>query len=348
MTYLKNSWYMIAWSADVADGLLARTALDVPLVLFRRPGDGGLVALHDRCPHRFAPLSRGHLAGDHIRCGYHGLEFDSAGQCRASYFSNAVPAAARVRSFPIAERDNAIWVWMGDPERADPALVPHLPFQADPGMRVVFGHTVARANYQLYNDNLLDLTHATFLHTTIGGPEWRPRFRSWEEDGGVCCDYVVEDMAGLHGAEARVKARDIIKWKAPGTHVLTIDHTPLDDASLPFFLISAHVLTPETEGSTHYFWSGAIDSAMPIEEPQMRAILTTAFDLEDKPMIEAIQQRMGGAEFWSLDPILLGADAGSVRARRILQRLINEEAASAEAAIARSPAESLTELCGAD
>ena len=81
-TYLRNAWYVAAWSDDLGDGqLLSRTILKERIVLYRK-SDGNVAALQDRCPHRFAPLHMGKiLHGDRIQCPYHGLEFNSSGTC---------------------------------------------------------------------------------------------------------------------------------------------------------------------------------------------------------------------------------------------------------------------------
>src|SRR5271167_4773848 len=127
-TYLKNTWYVAAWAAEVGDTLLARQFLDEPIVMFRDQA-GRAVALHDRCPHRFAPLRLGALVGDRVRCGYHGLEFNSLGECVHNPHGNgAVARAAKVRAFPLAERHSLVWIWMGEPAQADTALIPNFSF----------------------------------------------------------------------------------------------------------------------------------------------------------------------------------------------------------------------------
>src|ERR1700737_1545160 len=119
-TYLRNAWYVAAWSDDLAEGqLLGRTILKEPIVLFRK-ADGNVAALEDRCPHRFAPLHMGKIVGgDRVQCPYHGLEFDASGACvRNPHGTKSIPPRARVRSYPVTEKHKAIWIWMGS-ERAD-------------------------------------------------------------------------------------------------------------------------------------------------------------------------------------------------------------------------------------
>ena len=78
MTYLRNTWYLAAWDRELPPReLLARTLLDERVVLFR-DASGTARALQDRCPHRFAPLSRGRVCDGQIECGYHGLRFGGA------------------------------------------------------------------------------------------------------------------------------------------------------------------------------------------------------------------------------------------------------------------------------
>lgn len=338
MPFLQNAWYMICWSDELAgDGaFFTRTILNRPILLYREE-DGTVRALHDQCPHRFAPLSKGKLVDGQVRCGYHGLAFDAAGRCVHSPFSKATPAAAKVQPFPVEERHGTIWIWPGDAQAANPALIPNIPHHHDPEMRYVSGLTTAKADYRLLSDNLMDLSHTTFLHPAFGGLDYMPKFRSWEgPDGAIYSDYVIEDMPNFIGEEvipaARLRHNDCIRWIAPGTHILDSRTAPCDDPDAIMYVPSAHILTPETEKTTHYFWSSALPKDSPMSDEDMLAVLRFAFDEEDKPMVEAVQQRMGDADLWDLNPVLLPFDAGSVRMRRKLQALIENEQAGHGAA----------------
>ena len=114
MSFLRNVWYMAAWADEVGDGLFSRRVAGRPVLLYRTE-EGSLVALEDRCPHRFAPLSRGRRDGDRVVCGYHGLTYDASGQCVHNSLAGGIPKGARVPSFPVVERDTIAWVWLGDP-----------------------------------------------------------------------------------------------------------------------------------------------------------------------------------------------------------------------------------------
>src|SRR3546814_16610251 len=155
--YLRNAWYAAAWSEEIGGTPLGRTFLEQPVVLFRET-DGTTVALADRCPHRFAPLSKGKLVGNAIECPYHGLRFGADGQCVHNYHG-PVPKAASVHRYPVMECYGLAWIWMGDADQAHEDRLPAFgPFITDDGFAFARGNLQLAANYQLVVDNLLDLT----------------------------------------------------------------------------------------------------------------------------------------------------------------------------------------------
>lgn len=332
--FARQAWYMIGWAHELGDGVLARTLLDVPVVLFR-DGHGVPHAIHDRCPHRFAPLSTGVRKGDRIKCRYHGLTFDGSGACVENPLGGAVPGVCRVGAYPVAEQDRILWIWMGDPERADPARIARFPWIDDPALRCVFGYTQVNAHYELLTDNLMDLTHARFLHPGFGGDLYSPR-NSVEIDGdSVVSKYIVENIDNpefpenawsAHGR--KVDLWDDIRWHAPATLSLSsgvvLTGRPRNEGcEIP----SAHVITPETADRSHYFWGSALPKDSPLSNGDFTQVLSQAFDTEDKPMIEDVHRRMAGEDFWDLKPLLLKTDNAAVRVRRILHALIEQEAA---------------------
>lgn len=333
MSYLKNTWYMLAWASELGEAPLSRTLLDTPIVLFRDPASQNLVALHDRCPHRFAPLSRGKVSDGRIACPYHGLEFNAQGQCVRNPAASVVPAAAKVRSFPVVAHEQAIWIWMGDPALADPARLPHVPHHAR-GDRMVTGYTRTLADYRLFCDNLMDLSHVTFLHPGIGGPSYQPKLRSWEtENGDVVAEFLVARMANVYGLDVinspEVRHIDTIRWMAPSAHYLLSQTGPADSDEVQVEVSASHILTPETATTSHYFWSSTAPGDMPFD--LLSEGLHQAFDHEDKPMMEAVQERMGKADLFELDPVLLPNDVAAVRMRRRLTSLIAAESDTASA-----------------
>src|SRR5215471_4453184 len=108
--FVRNCWYVAAWDYELKPGeLIGRTIINEPVALYRA-SDGGLVAVEDRCCHRFAPLSKGRIEGDDLRCMYHGLKFDRTGRCIEIPGQETIPAKARVRRYAAVDRHSWVWV----------------------------------------------------------------------------------------------------------------------------------------------------------------------------------------------------------------------------------------------
>lgn len=328
--YLKNVWYMGAWTSEVGDKMLSRTILDTPVVFFRDQ-HGKASALKDMCPHRFSPLSAGTLTPKGLQCKYHGLTFDNSGKCVDNPLGGTVPAACRVASYPLVEKDTILWIWMGDPDQADVGKVPDFPMFNDSGMRVVHGYSPGNAHYQLYVDNLLDLTHANFLHPSFGYD--CPKNTMEQLGNDVISRYKVENVPNpplpgmIWSSNGKyVDLWDDIHWSAPATlyleSLVNLAGEPKEEA---YCFRSAHIMTPESENSTHYFWASDLPKDSPMPSELFASLLHDAFDLEDRPMIESVHQRMAGRDFWEMKPILLGTDSAPIRARRIMDTLLKQE-----------------------
>lgn len=336
MRYLRNCWYMAAWASELAPGaMLARRLLDQPVVLVRER-DGGLFALHDRCPHRFAPLSRGLLEAGQLVCGYHGLGFDRHGQCARNPHGPLVKSLA-VRAYPLREAHRAIWIWMGEPALAAHAPLPPLEFlSTTPDTAFSQGYLNGAGHYQLYVDNILDLSHADYLHpTTLGGGSWtRARAEVSEQDDVIRVKWTAfnENPTPVQKAmRPHLEKVDLwteVEWFAPGVMTLLSGSvpagTPRDQGGT---FKNVHIMTPETGGRTHYFFGSTRNFALDDAELNQRFAETRAhiFATEDEPMIAAQYERLEGEEFLAARPALLSIDAGSARARRRLDQMIADE-----------------------
>jgi len=346
MSYLRNAWYVAAWSTELEPGeLLARTLLDEPLV-FYRDAAGHPRALADRCPHRFAPLSMGRLCdeGASVQCPYHGLRFDASGTCvHNPHGDGHIPKAAQVRSYPMAERYSALWIWMGDPSRADPAAIPDFSFNDPEHWAVGCGSMVVDAPYELEIDNILDLSHIEFMHPLFSSDAVRRAKVECEQvDDTVWCrrfmadDRQVPDFLrqAFQVPEGALDRWLHVRWNAPASLALwaggvSAGRPPEQGIVSP----SAHCFTPESRERTRYFYSISFPRAMgPMAETlaaQNVEVLRSPFENEDKPIVEAVARRMGSNDLWALKPVLLAGDAAAVRARRILRAQIEKEEAAA-------------------
>ena len=338
--FLKNVWYMAAWSEELAIGTLSRRIAGNPTALFRKE-DGGITAILDRCPHRFAPLSLCTREGDTLVCPYHGLTFNAEGACVRNPFSDRIPVAANVPSWTCVERHGMIWLWGGDPDAADPTKIPDFEDVADqPGRKVLRFYTHMKAPYEYGTDNLLDLSHIEFVH-----PE------TFAGDGVIFAGThsVIDEGETLHsnwwmpGVPAPIPTRPPfaegeitdhwldMRWNAPASMKLTIGAT-LPGASREQGYETggqAHILTPETETTSHYFTAAARHDDVDSGEVDafLTALFTKAFNEEDKPIIEASYANLDGQDFWAAQPVSLGVDQGGTRARRKIEAMLKAEAA---------------------
>lgn len=349
--YLRNAWYVAAWSEDVAAGqLLPRRLLDTPVVLFRRE-DGSPAALLDRCAHRFAPLHMGRiLPGDRVQCPYHGLEFGVSGACVHNPHGNGkIAPANRVRSFPTIEKHTLIWIWMGEAE-PDLDAVPDFSAMDDTRdeARTKRDRIVVKANYELVTDNLLDLSHTSYLHDGILGNSEMidAEIDVREENGAVIVGRSSSNtqIPGMFAplfptTSAKVDKWNTIRWTAPSNLLLRSGVcAPGADPESGTGYYGIHLLTPETDGTTHYFftavrWNVLTEGAELNTRLNEKISVTRRFAFEDQdaPVIEAQQQRIDMAQE-RLAPVFLSIDVGPVRYKRILERLIDEDDAKTAAA----------------
>lgn len=341
MSFLRNAWYAAGWDTEVAtDTLFERTLLN-ETVLFFRDTAGKAQAISNRCPHRFAPLSMGTLVGDAVRCAYHGLQFDGSGACvHNPHGDGSIPKAAKVKKYPLVERFSLLWIWMGEEELADDALIPDFSCMDPEHFYVGKRYLHAKANYVLETDNIMDLSHIEFLHPgTLGGDGVRSALTSVQETENtvwsnrqtvaeIMPDFLYDAWQIPHGT--LVDRWIDVRWDAPANMLLLSGAVATgkprsEGVSSPI----PHLFTPETETTTHYWFSMCFPKAMGefgahLAEEQAGAI-NVPFTTEDLPMLESQQKMIGDAAFWDLKPVLLIGDAGAIRARRVLDRLIAAE-----------------------
>lgn len=169
--WLRNAWYVAAWDYEVDSRPMARTICGVPVMLYRKL-DRSVVAMRDACPHRMLPLSMGIRDGDSIRCKYHGLKLGPDGVAQEMPIKSE-PVNSRIcaETFVVHERYRFVWIWVGDKDKADPALIPHMwPCEAQ-GWTHDGGYYHVECDYRLMIDNLMDLTHETYVHSGSIGQE---------------------------------------------------------------------------------------------------------------------------------------------------------------------------------
>jgi phenylpropionate dioxygenase-like ring-hydroxylating dioxygenase large terminal subunit len=337
MSYLLNCWHMAGWSDELRDGLIARTICGVSIVLFRI--DDGVAALADKCPHRFAPLSRGKRKADAIECGYHGLVFGADGQCIHNPHG-PVTHAMRVKRFPAVEKYRGIWVWMGAPEQLDLALLPNFSCLDRESREVTNkgGYLHGQANYLLYIDNIMDLSHIDYLHAGFFAERLATGvdLEIEEDDRSLKLRWCKQQQRpgpretelGLFDKDTLFDRYTEVAWYPPGAMVVTASVGSAGVLPKPTHNV-IHVMTPESDKTTHYFWLFTRGD-MRVNDVEFHRRLNEerrrVFETEDSPMIAAVQQRMATSDLFSLKPMLLRTDQAAVRVRRRLASMISMEA----------------------
>ena len=365
--FLRNAWYAAGFADEFGRSLMARTYLNEAVVIYRTL-DGKPVAFEDRCAHRRLPLSMGRLIGDEVECGYHGLVYDCTGSCIKipGQSPESIPKGARVRSYPVVDRHYYLWIWMGDPALADVGLIPDFSAIAAPGAGRHRIKLHLSCNYQLTIDNLLDLSHLAYVHsTTTGSPALSEdavvksvrsgdtvQIKRWVRN--VMPSPTFRQFGGYQG---RVNLWQVSQYDAPSYVRVGYGSS---DASVPIaenddiwscgawgFKVF-HGLTPETERTSHQFRYVVYDPSFGDE-----AVITEFNRQNDQIITEdraifAVQQKAldtdprGLTAFDLRSTAPIHADQGLTLARRILDQRIQAENAEAAPAVlgslARQPA----------
>ncbi len=343
--FVMNAWYVAAWSSEVSREPIRRTVCDLPIVLYRKE-NGEAAALTDRCAHRGYPLSAGRLVGNSIECGYHGFTFGCDGVCTRVPAQSSIPARAVVRAFPLLEKDGWIWVWTGDPASANPATVPDTHWMNDPQWATVTHSVPFACRADLIHDNLLDLTHESFIHKTTVGDDYIYEYGvTVEVEGstvtvdrlmpGVEAPPLYASTMGVTGLYDRFHATE---FAIPSHHTL---HSGITGRGRPreegFLIKVLNAITPIDAHNSWYYYAFsrnfAIDDTAATEA--LREGLATVL-AEDAEALRLQEIGMAGRPADEHD-VLIAQDAGVAKARRITNQLLAAERAQTAAAQSRRP-----------
>ena len=343
----KNAWYVACTPDEIAARPLGRQVCGEKIVFYR--GEGGKVAaVEDFCPHRGAPLSLGVVRDGKLVCGYHGLEMGCEGKT-ISMPGQRVRGFPCIRSYPVEERHGFIWVWPGDGKLADPDAIHHLEWANHPEWAYGGGLYHIDCDYRLMVDNLMDLTHETYVHaSSIGQKEIDEAPVTTRIEGEqVVTSRFMENVSappfwraalewnGL-ASDVPVDRWQICRFSAPSHVMIEVGVAHAGKGGYhadPAHRVSSTVvdfITPETETSHWYFWGMArnfnpqdVDLTNRIREGQGKIFG------EDREMLERQQQNL--LLYPERKLLMLNIDAGGVQSRRIIDAWLAREAAPQEA-----------------
>lgn len=339
--FLMNYWYLAAWEHEIGEKPVRRMLLGYPVALFR-DSKGEIQAIIDRCSHRFAPLSEGIVKGDSVECPYHGLQFNGKGQCSLNPFTGKPHPQADIRSFPIVQDEEFVWIWPGDPELAEQTPIPKYKPRLiqTPQHYLTFMHEMQESNHLLGLDNLMDLTHAGYVHRPSFGQGTEEmtrlfngaRKKMYEEDGKVIMrlEYLDDKGEMMEGMWVETI------WEPPGRIIISKGHSNEVPITIGALWENLHMHTPATKDLTHYFTAEPYTSENGRDldhEARIDAFFSKkVFKSEDDYMMKFVWEDMKGEEdIFKLNPVLLETDAGAVRARRVYKRLLDAQNAALNA-----------------
>jgi len=344
--YIKNAWYVAAMSHEISDDKpMGRTICNSPLVFWRNK-QGQVAAVEDFCPHRGAAMSLGTVDDGELVCGYHGLRMGEDGKTK-SMPKQRTERFPCVKRAAIEERDGFVWYWAGEAEEADASLIPEFDWHAKEGWAFGGGVFDIKCDYRLMIDNLMDLTHETYVHSgSIGQKEIdeAPVRTRMNGDQVVTERYMTDIKAppfwrmamesqGLD-PDADVDRWQICRFNAP-SHIMIDVGVALAGkggfeapAEVRTGSVVVDFLTPQTDGSMWYFWGMARNFKVDDAEltDRIREGQNTIFS-EDLAVLEAQQRNL---ELYPDRQLLkLDIDAGGVAARRMIDKLIQAESSAA-------------------
>ncbi len=337
--FLRNAWYVAGWSKDFKHELKAETYLDESIVFYRKT-DGTPVALENACPHRKVPLSMGRIKNDSVECGYHGLTFDCSGACVAAPTQpDSIPRRARVKSYPVEDRYRLLWIWMGDPDLADPDLIFPIENFDNPQWGCTDGGVLdIDCNYLWIADNLLDPSHVAWVHVTSfagAGTEDQPLEVEKTPRGVIVSRWISGKMpspyyAGLVKFEGSCDRLQHYEMCFPAIGLNKSVYTPVGTGGkgkMPvpetFVNISYNFMTPINGEQTRYIWFQHRNTDPDVDtiSRQMNDGAYMAFE-EDRDILVAVHKGMSHKTTPNLN---LGLDAGAQLFRRLLDQRIQDE-----------------------
>jgi len=248
----------------------------------------------------------------------------------------------------VVERHRFVWIWPGDPAKADPSKVPDMHWNDDPAWAGDGKMIRVACDYRLVVDNLMDLTHEAFVHgSSIGNREVAEApfvathgdrsatVTRWMENIDAPPFWAAQIRHG-RGYQGKVDRWQIIRFEGPctvnidvgvaeaGSGAVPRDGDDKGDRSRGVNGYVLNTITPETDKTCLYFWAFARNYCIGEQRltHELREGVATIFR-EDEHVLEAQQRAIDDRPDYAF--YNLNIDAGAMWARRLIDRMVERE-----------------------
>lgn len=203
---LHNHWYIACFVEELKTKKSISKKIVGKEILIFQTASNDIGILENRCCHRNVHLSLGEVKNDCIKCGYHGWEFNTKGECTHIPMLEdhlQIPSTAKVKHYPFAVKHQIIWVYLGDEQFINEAEIPDLSY-LDHHPFVFNAHTL-NAQIELVAESLFDAQHINHVHkntiNTLLGKLNEPK-----------TDYTIDSSdKELHGTYERINVSNLFE-----------------------------------------------------------------------------------------------------------------------------------------
>lgn len=357
-----NYWYAAMWANQLKVGEILPVTIWQQAIAVYRDANGQLHALEDVCPHKGVALHKGKVQGCNLACAYHGWEFDETGQCAYIPYlpeGQKLPRA-QVRSYPVQEKYNLIWIFPGDPDLASTCQPPAVPEFNEPDWLVVPVTAHFHAHFSMCNDNAMDVFHG-FLHQKLQGWFDPVLLNLRETDAAIAAEYNVSykgRMAKFLGLSER--ANEVTTLPISIQYGYPHFRSSLQGVS-SLYLMRLPVGPTETRSFAYFFFKirlpqWILQPLKPLLSALIQRFVLLKFLAQDIEVVESEQQTYLAnpqRRYVEINPAIIAVQRVIVRQyEQFVQRSMqlqdtksgnSEELVSFSKAIASSPAELTTE-----
>ncbi len=303
---LRACWHPVAFSHDLTDAPISRTLLATPIVVWRGTGGAAHAAL-DRCPHRWARLSPGHIVDGLIQCPYHGWRFGDDGRAVVLPQIEAdvpPPSAAWLDMVRCTERYGMVWISLD--AAAEDTAVPAIAEFDDAGFRSIpIGVVTFETSAAAVIDNNTDATHVAFVHAASFGADQDPRIALSaviDTDFGIEVTSDEMPVASTPGTGRPGWRRAVTEMWLPFTqvgrmhysdgssHVLVKGCTPIDDGRTDVHLT---VLRNDVDEPADTDAVIEFERTVELEDKAVLDTLPAGFPLDPKLQVHSRHDRPG-------------------------------------------------------